>query len=572
MKKYYTKPLTMSLVAIAVVLFAGLISVALPRSAKAISGSDFNAGRIIDDFVFQNNNSMSVQSIQNFLNTKVPVCDTNGTISYTYYYNSTTNQPSGSNSSVGPLVTTSRAVFGQRYDAYYGTNIAQGPLVCLKDYVENTTTNQNNLHGASVSGGISAAQIIWNAAQAYNINPQVLIVTLQKEQGLVTDDWPWANQYQEAMGYNCPDTPQGCNTADAGFYTQVTDAAWQFRHYLQNNGSPGNYWVGNYFIPYNPNSGCGGSVVNIQTQATAALYDYTPYQPNAGALAGVSNSSTGGSASCGAYGNRNFWWYFNQWFGSPYANDTYTAHPNGTLVSYGGRAYLIDNSTKRWITNGDVFDSYGYSWDQVKAGVTGDGNLPDGPNIDTLAPGTIFRSDNTPVYVMTYEGGNLVKQQLSYVAYNNLGYDWGEVMYVPPWEVPVATASSILFASQHPPGTLVADRTTGSGKVYLLDQSSKRWVLGTNAIVTNNLMWSKLKTATVADLSLPDGANLDFRQGALLIAASNIYVVDYDGSGILKRPVGPYECFADRWHYAISDLYSIPSSSLPIRTGSLATC
>ena len=48
----------------------------------------------------------------------------------------------------------------------------------------------------------------------------------------------------------------------------------------------------------------------IQNQATAGLYNYTPYQPNAAALA----AGYGGDA-CSAYGNRNFWNDFTDWFG-----------------------------------------------------------------------------------------------------------------------------------------------------------------------------------------------------------------------------------------------------------------
>jgi hypothetical protein len=71
-----------------------------------------------------------------------------------------------------------------------------------------------------------------------------------------------------------------------------------------------NYPLGNNYIQYNPNAACGGSVVNIRSLATSALYRYTPYQPNAGALA-----AGYGTASCGAYGNRNFYLYFEDWFG-----------------------------------------------------------------------------------------------------------------------------------------------------------------------------------------------------------------------------------------------------------------
>ncbi len=114
--------------------------------AKAAAG--FEAGRIIDDAIFTNKSAMSAADIQNFLNAKVPVCDT--------------NHPAGP-SSQG----------------------AQPPWICLKDYTEN---------------GKTAAQIIHENAQTFSINPQVLLVTLQKENGLVNDTWPYPWQYRTAMG------------------------------------------------------------------------------------------------------------------------------------------------------------------------------------------------------------------------------------------------------------------------------------------------------------------------------------------------------------------------------------
>ncbi|HPF31067.1 MAG TPA: hypothetical protein PLO25_02040, partial [Candidatus Saccharibacteria bacterium] len=45
-----------------------------------------------------------------------------------------------------------------------------------------------------------------------------------------------------------------------------------------------------------------------------------------------------GSAYCGAYGNRNFYLYFTDWFGPTYGN----------LVSaVGSGVFLIENGTKR---------------------------------------------------------------------------------------------------------------------------------------------------------------------------------------------------------------------------------
>jgi hypothetical protein len=265
------------------ILFTALLlSVAMPlintQKASAVTASDWKPGRIIDDAVFYNKNSMSASQIQQFLDAKLPICDRN------------------------------RASSNPSY---------QPPWTCLKEYQENTTTRENNIgrfnaNGTpyQVPGGKSSAQIIWDVAQEYGINPQVLIVMLQKEQGLITDNWPWQVQYQKAMGYACPDTAP-CDTQYYGFYNQVSSAAWQLKRYIANPNSY-NFKAGvTRYIQYSPNASCGGSQVYIENPATAALYNYTPYQPNAGALANLY-----GSADCGAYGNRNFWRYFNDWFGA----------------------------------------------------------------------------------------------------------------------------------------------------------------------------------------------------------------------------------------------------------------
>ncbi len=279
MKKRFTLS-TLAYLAVMVVAAVGSFLITSP--ALAVSGSDWRAGRIIDDSIFYNKSAMSVDQIQQFLNAKVPNCDTNGSQSYA----------------------------GTTRKAYSASKGVSTPFVCLKDYQENPSNHQNNLGGSVPSGAISAAQILWNAGQQYNINPQVLIVMLQKEQALVQDDWPWPIQYQGAMGYGCPDTA-ACDSQYYGFYNQVMNAAHQFRLYANN---PNNYnfvpGSGN-FIQFNPNAGCGNSRVTIEDQATASLYNYTPYQPNQAAL----NNLYGNGDDCSAYGNRNFWRMYNDWFG-----------------------------------------------------------------------------------------------------------------------------------------------------------------------------------------------------------------------------------------------------------------
>jgi uncharacterized protein with LGFP repeats len=231
-------------------------------ATATLSGSQFTPGLIISDSKFFNATAMTEFQIQDFLNGKVPNC----TAGY----------------------------------------------VCLKSYTETTAARAANVCGAYAGGdNESASRIIFKVAQACGVNPQVILVTLQKEEGLITSTRPTAAIYRKAMGYGCPDTSV-CDSLYYGFYNQVYNAARQFIRY----GLPGStfrYKIGNVAVQYSPNAACGAPVVTIRSRATAALYNYTPYQPNAAALANL----TGVGDGCSSYGNRNFWVYFNSWFGSP---------------------------------------------------------------------------------------------------------------------------------------------------------------------------------------------------------------------------------------------------------------
>jgi len=295
---------------VAILLVAGIVFINHTSTTSAAI-SNWNAGRIIDDAVFTNKSSMNVEQIQQFLNSKVPTCDTMGT------------KPSEYGGGTRRQWAESK-----------GYSV---PFTCLKDFSEN---------------GKSAAQIIYDASQDYTINPQVLIVLLQKEQGLVTDTWPLSKQYRAATGYGCPDTAP-CNAEYYGLTNQVRWSAKMFNAIVTNN--PNWYTpkkLGNSYIQWNPTASCGGSTVNIENRSTQALYNYTPYQPNQSAL----NAGYGTGDGCGAYGNRNFYLYFTDWFGTTYT-DAYNAQFNAqsplSEPFYPGESRAVylqykNNGSTRW--------------------------------------------------------------------------------------------------------------------------------------------------------------------------------------------------------------------------------
>ncbi|GAB3616047.1 hypothetical protein GCM10027416_06040 [Okibacterium endophyticum] len=208
---------------------------------------------------------------------------------------------------------------------------------CLKDYRTPTISkaaSAGRCNGYAASSSESAARIIFNVSQSCDINPKVLIVLLEKEQGLVTSSAPSAGRYRSATGYACPDTA-ACDVNYYGFFNQVYHAALQFQIY-RTAPQYFNHQAGrNNTVKWHPSSACGTSTVYIKNQATAGLYNYTPYRPNAAAL----NNMYGLGDGCSSYGNRNFFAFYTDWFGSTNggAND-----PRGSL-----EATVVGNESLR---------------------------------------------------------------------------------------------------------------------------------------------------------------------------------------------------------------------------------
>ncbi|MBR5046543.1 hypothetical protein IKX73_02880 [Candidatus Saccharibacteria bacterium] len=238
---------------------------------EAASLKNFDPGYIISDYQMSNSQSMTENEIQSFLTSK----------------NNCNN--------------TDEALYNRLTAAHPSIkwHFKDGHFVCMSEELFGD--------GEVIGEGETAAHIIWQAAQDYKINPQALLVLLQKESSLVTDKIPNNSDYRKATGYGCPDNAP-CSEKYYGFKNQVRKAAALFSEVL--DGGWTNYPLGNNYIQYNPSPSCGGSVVNVKNLATSALYRYTPYQPNAAAIA-----AGYGTAECGAYGNRNFYLFFEDWFG-----------------------------------------------------------------------------------------------------------------------------------------------------------------------------------------------------------------------------------------------------------------
>ena len=231
------------------------------------------------------------------------------------------------------------------------------------------------------ANGRSAAQIIWDASQANydaakgtssnygvsitidestkTVSPRVLLITLQKEQSLITTGGTCdSNRLRVAMGYGCPDGG-GCDDTYYGFSNQVGWGAWQLRLvYERSIRSAGPYIAGQVIsvtdYKLNNSGTCAyanpletiSTPVYLSNHSTASLYSYTPHR------------------YCGNY---NFWSLGISWFG--FAGQTSDTPTNindtssGSARMYQGKFKIstIKSSNSQVWYNGSLIEGTGSS-------------------------------------------------------------------------------------------------------------------------------------------------------------------------------------------------------------------
>ncbi len=240
----------------------------VPHNPMPVSPRTFDNGNIISDEEFYNTTSMSPEQVRDFINTQGQAC-------------------------TGPA--------------------------CLKDIRLTTQDQPADRYCAEYHGDSSedAAAVLTKVSVACGVNPQVMLVTLQKESSLLTAITATEDQYDNAFGWHCPDTgpggTAGCDPAYAGFFNQSYGMAKQWSRYRL-DPEKYHYRAGQTVdILWNvEESGCGSAPVTIANTATASLYNYTPYQPNAASLAAY----PGPGDACSTYGNRNFASLYQRYFRS----------------------------------------------------------------------------------------------------------------------------------------------------------------------------------------------------------------------------------------------------------------
>jgi hypothetical protein len=471
---------------VAVALVAGFVLSLVPTPQAEAA---FDRNRLIDDIVFDAKSSMSANQIDNFLNTR-------------------------SNSCISP-----ESGFA-----------AKQPI----GYSEST--------GFQFGDYVSAGKVIYSAAQAYDINPKVLLAKLQNEQSLVQASSSYCNngndhKYAAAMGYACPDSDNTysysgislyrrngvvhssigstCVSAErkAGFSQQIIYAAWFLKFGQQR--SMGNIdWAivrGNWDNSDDPESCYSGPMTRGYRQACPS--GSTVFYDGNRTIDGVqTRMSTGGTAALYWYtphfhGNEVFVEVFEDWFGATRGTPLFRIGDSDPVYILG------EDDTYYYIPSQQILEAYGLGTSVLTiksvsssylSGKTFSGNLP-----------PIARFEGSEVYMMDRGAAHhfTSREQLE-----EFGYNLGD-------EALLASVTKAYFADDEDMQLTV--KNEDGPEVYSIEDGKKRHIIDGEAYLSGSPSYASRPKVHLAPLvlkTLEDGAPILTANKLLKRTSSDTYV------------------------------------------------
>ena len=381
----------------------------------------------------------------------------------------------------------------------------------------------------------TAAELIYDAAIAAGINPQVVLVTLHKEQSLIegkfTTNAGLQRALDHALGFGCPDEG-GCSDLFLGFYFQLFgnfDAADNRYVGMPASLARSFYWevggtrvgrgpavdagnnafgsvarvrvsrVGDVITMENtqgpPNNAAPTQQVTLTNFATAALYRYTPHIYN---------------------GNFNFARFFVAWF----------KYRDGTLLQVAGdpKIYVVDSGLKRQISQ-FVIAQRGLNLPGLVP--VSAGELSEYPAGEVMPPkeGTLIRNPvGGQIYIIE---GDSRKYLSSFVAQQRK-LNLAAAVNIADEEISSYKDGGRALPAE---GTLVKSRDNPG--VFMITNNEKR-LLSAFVFKQRGLKFADVLTAEPGELdSYPTGTVLPPADGTL-VKAANSPAVFHVGNGKLE--------------------------------------
>ena len=352
----------------------------------------------------------------------------------------------------------------------------------------------------------SASEIIHQTALQYQINPKYILVTLQKEQSLITDDAPTQKQLDWAAGYGVCDS---CSMNDPnllkfkGFGKQVDNAAGIIRWYYNNTDR-------SIVRKKDQNTTIDNQIIIPQSWATAFLYTYTPH----------------------FHGNKNFWRIWNTWFTQIY--------PNGSLLrsEASSEVWLIQNNVKRKFKNQSTLLSRADPKMIIAVPDSELTNYQTGaeisfPNYSVLKTPSAF-------YLLDYD---TLRPFASAEVVRKIGYNPDEFVEITDADIAGYPRGTTITESTTAPTGVIYQITDLNNSYYLFKDNTLYPITDKN-IVTTNYKDLPIEKHKLADIKKLEVANLplSFKDGTLfrIKDGNNIYVIE-NGK---KRLIADVDTFA----------------------------
>jgi hypothetical protein len=422
------------------------------------------------------------------------------------------------------------------------TFLNQFPNSCIKNYQAPDPQSWSNYGGL-----VSAAQVIKDASTIWGINPQVLLTTMEKEEGLVRGDGAYgcsSTSFWSAMGYNCPGSATYSYTAaqltasstysgglesdmnggagptcaaqaqNVGFSAQVSHGAWQLEFGRQRSEGNGNLsWDGDNTVTYYGYMTAGsrarvqggsvssysgvvtlndGNVVTLGDGATASLYSYTPYIQSFDPI--FEGFFGAGSTSAQAYAAS----FYNQ-SSSPVTGPGTTA-PGWIEYTNSGASTWYDDSSIGSAPGGSYAVHLATAEPINRASVFAGSNWQSGSNRPDMTFSAVYNSDGTTLAANQHVAtpGEIVKFAFTFTVPTTLASGVYQENFQPVAE----GTSNGAFAD---PGTFLDVTVTGSyGSTYSTEGSSPVLLPGQSGstfisyLNSGNIPWYDSTTAGAA--------------------------------------------------------------------------
>lgn len=386
----------------------------------------------------------------------------------------------------------------QQIDAFL--NQFSGSCISVKNgFTTPDPTGYSPSTGYTFGSNVSAGQAIYDASQAYGLNPQVLIATLQKEQALATggagcySNTPNPSNsfscdlYGNGATYNCTSAcphsggciniafglgcPYNCDANTEGFSPQLIRAAWRLRFNEQRSEGNINWAVikGNWNNSDDPQSCYWGRMtqgtwqtcpngsstyydgwytidntsIHMDNGATASLYNWTPHLS----------------------GNQSFYSIFTGWFGNTLVPTAFVTPTNGTV-------YVQTNGYKFSVPSMAVLQDFGISPSSIQTISQSSADtipVPDSStgystNIDSL----VKSPASATVYLIS-AGKRYAIQSMQ--QFNDFGYNTTNIVTLPQGYIYSITDGGALNNFISTPSSNVFKVTSGS-KSIVFDQAT----------------------------------------------------------------------------------------------------